>query len=157
MIRRQRGGAAMDMPDSGTEELEPMKARYPTRDKAAGGAAHLPPCNVYEQGCLRIDFDAYEVFLEGRRIHLYLREFEILRFFVQFPNRVFTRARILESVWGSKNRGIDPRTIDVHVRRLRTRIERDHAHPELIVTVRGVGYKFDARAWAARSATALQP
>jgi len=112
---------------------------------------------VFEQGCLRIDFDAYEVFLDGRKVHLYLREFEILRFFVQFPNRVFTRARILESVWGSKKRDVDPRTVDVHVRRLRTRIERDHAHPELIVTVRGVGYKFDARGLAARSAIVPQP
>ena len=105
---------------------------------------------TYDQGGLRIDFDGYEVFLDGRKIHVYLREFEILRFFIQHPNRVFTRAHILDAVWGSKSRGIDPRTVDVHVRRLRTRIERDHAHPELIVTVRGVGYKFDARALAAR-------
>ena len=109
---------------------------------------------TYDQGGLRIDFDGYEVFLDGRKIHVYLREFEILRFFIQHPNRVFTRAHILDAVWGSKSRGIDPRTVDVHVRRLRTRIERDHAHPELIVTVRGVGYKFDARALAARKTVA---
>jgi DNA-binding winged helix-turn-helix (wHTH) protein len=100
---------------------------------------------VYEKGRLRIDFDAYEVFVDGEKVHLFLREFELLCFFVRSPNRVFDRTQILQLVWG-RDTGIDPRTIDVHVRRLRTRIERDDAHPELVLTVRGVGYKFDERA-----------
>jgi DNA-binding response OmpR family regulator len=100
---------------------------------------------VYEKGRLRVDFDAYEVFIDGQRIHLFLREFELLRFLVQCPNRVFDRGEILESVWG-QDVSIDRRTIDVHVRRLRAAIERDPAQPELIVTVRRVGYKFDERA-----------
>jgi DNA-binding response OmpR family regulator len=100
---------------------------------------------IYDKGRLRIDFDAYEVFLDGRRVQLFLREFEILCLLVQWPNRVFDRRQILDLVWGHET-DVDPRTIDVHVRRLRAAIERDPARPELIVTIRRVGYKFDERA-----------
>lgn len=100
---------------------------------------------VYEKGRLRIDFDAYEVFVDGEEVRAYLREFELLRFFVHSPNRVFSREYLLEAVWGNGT-GIDSRTVDVHVRRLRMHIERDDAHPEIILTVRGVGYKFNERA-----------
>jgi two-component system alkaline phosphatase synthesis response regulator PhoP len=99
---------------------------------------------IYEKGRLRIDFDTYEVFVEGKRIDLSLREFELLRFFVRSPNRVFDRLQILDLVWGHDTH-VEPRTVDVHVRRLRKRIERDDANPELILTVRGVGYKFNDR------------
>jgi len=101
--------------------------------------------DVYERGRLRVDFDTYEVYVDGQPIELSLREFELLRFFVRSPNRVFDRLQILDLVWGHETH-VEPRTVDVHVRRLRTRIERDDAHPELIVTVRGVGYKFNDRA-----------
>lgn len=105
------------------------------------------PAEVYDKGRLRIDFDNYEVFLDGARIDLSLREFELLRFFVRSPNRVYDRLQILDLVWGQDTH-VEPRTVDVHIRRLRKRIERDDAHPELIVTVRGVGYKFNDRALA---------
>ena len=104
-----------------------------------------PPRHEYKKGRLAIDFDTYEVRLDGRSIDLSLREFELLRFFVQSPNRVFDRLQILDLVWG-QDTYVEPRTVDVHVRRLRARIERDDANPELIVTVRGVGYKFNDRA-----------
>jgi two-component system, OmpR family, alkaline phosphatase synthesis response regulator PhoP len=103
------------------------------------------PRDIYEKGRLRIDFDTYEVVLDGKKIDLSLREFELLRFFVRSPNRVYDRLQILDLVWG-QDTYVEPRTVDVHVRRLRARIERDDAHPTLIVTVRGVGYKFDDRA-----------
>jgi two-component system alkaline phosphatase synthesis response regulator PhoP len=103
------------------------------------------PHAVYEKGRLRIDFDTYEVRLDGKPLVLSLREFELLRFFVRSPNRVFDRLQILDLVWG-QDTYVEPRTVDVHVRRLRARIERDDAHPELILTVRGVGYKFNDRA-----------
>lgn len=103
------------------------------------------PAEIYEKGRLRIEFDTYEVFLDGERIDLSLREFELLRFFVRSPNRVFDRLQILDLVWGHDTH-VEPRTVDVHVRRLRKRIERDDANPELILTVRGVGYKFNDRA-----------
>jgi two-component system alkaline phosphatase synthesis response regulator PhoP len=114
--------------------------------RAYGPEIERPP-DVYERGRLRIDFDTYEVFLDGTKVDLSLREFELLRFFVRSPNRVFDRLQILDLVWGDETH-VEPRTVDVHVRRLRQRIERDDANPELILTVRGVGYKFNDRALA---------
>lgn len=98
------------------------------------------PHECYEKGRLRIDYDTYEVTLAGRPLELGLREFELLKFFVQYPNRVFSRTQILDLVWG-QDVYVEPRTVDVHVRRLRQRVERDDANPEFILTVRGVGYK----------------
>ena len=74
-----------------------------------------------------------------------MREFELLKFFVRNPNRVYDRLTILDLVWGNDTY-VEPRTVDVHVRRLRLLVERDPANPELIHTVRGVGYKFNEHA-----------
>jgi phosphate regulon transcriptional regulator PhoB len=101
-----------------------------------------PPHVVFERGRLRIDFDTYEVFVEGAPVNLSLREFELLKFFVRSPYRVYDRLQLLDLVWGQEVH-VEPRTVDVHIRRLRKRIERDDAAPELLVTVRGVGYKFN--------------
>jgi two-component system alkaline phosphatase synthesis response regulator PhoP len=98
------------------------------------------PHEVFERGRLRIDFDTYEVFVDGDRAGLSLREFELLKFFVRHPHRVYDRLQLLDLVWG-RDTYVEPRTVDVHIRRLRKRIERDDASPEVILTVRGVGYK----------------
>jgi len=103
------------------------------------------PHEIYEKGRLRIDYDTYEVHIDRSPVGLGLREFELLKFFVQSPNRVFSRAQILDLVWGH-NVYVEARTVDVHVRRLRQRIEEDDANPALILTVRGVGYKFNPEA-----------
>ena len=100
-----------------------------------------PPHEFFDRGRLRLDFDTYEVFLDGVRVSLSLREFELLKFFVRHPHRVYDRLQLLDLVWGPDTH-VEPRTVDVHIRRLRKRIERNDAAPELIVTVRGVGYKF---------------
>ena len=100
------------------------------------------PHQTYEKGRLRIDYDTYEVRIDQSPIGLGLREFELLKFFVQSPNRVFSRAQILDLVWGH-NVYVEARTVDVHVRRLRQHVEQDDANPTLILTVRGVGYKFN--------------
>jgi phosphate regulon transcriptional regulator PhoB len=99
-----------------------------------------PPHELFERGRLRIDFDTYEVFIDGRSVSLSLREFELLKFFVRHPHRVYDRLQLLDLVWG-RDTYVEPRTVDVHIRRLRKRIERNDAAPELILTVRGVGYK----------------
>jgi len=96
----------------------------------------------YERGRLKIDFGTYEVFVAGDRRELALREFELLRFFVQHPMRVYSREQLLDLVWG-RDTFVEPRTVDVHVRRLRQQIEVDDARPELILTVRSVGYRFN--------------
>lgn len=100
---------------------------------------------LYERGRLRIDFGTYEVFIDGAKRELALREFELLRFFVQHPLRVYSREQLLDLVWG-RDTFVEPRTVDVHVRRLRQQIERDDASPELILTVRSVGYRFNPEA-----------
>ena len=119
------------------------------RVKAVLRRAYSPvldrPHEVYEKGRLRIDYDTYEVTLDGHLLGLSLREFELLKFFAQNPYRVFSRSQILDQVWG-QDVYVEPRTVDVHIRRLRQRIERDDANPVLILTIRGVGYKFNADA-----------
>jgi DNA-binding response OmpR family regulator len=114
-----------------------LRRANPASEQAASGA--------YDRGRLKIDFGTYEVFVEGHRKELALREFELLRFFVQHPMRVYSREQLLDLVWG-RDTFVEPRTVDVHVRRLRQQVERDDANPELILTVRSVGYRFNPEA-----------
>ena len=100
---------------------------------------------TYQRGRLTMDFDTYQVFVEGKPRELALREFELLRFFVNHPMRVYSREQLLDQVWG-RDTFVEPRTVDVHVRRLRQAIERDDSQPELILTVRSVGYRFNPEA-----------
>jgi len=101
-----------------------------------------PPHEAFLRGRLQVNFDTYEVAVDGRPVALSLREFELLKFFVQHPHRVYDRLQLLDLVWG-QDVHVEPRTVDVHVRRLRKVIERDDSTPELLLTVRGVGYKFN--------------
>lgn len=101
--------------------------------------------DIYEKGPLKINFLTYETFVRGKTVRLTLKEFELLRFLVQNPNRVVGRDQLLDRVWGS-DVFVDPRTVDVHIRRLRKAIEKNDRKPEWLLTVRGVGYKFDDRA-----------
>ena len=116
------------------------RVRAVLRRAEAADLGHPP--ETYEHGRLRINFDSYEAWIDERPLALSLREFELLKFFVRNPNRVFDRLAILDLVWG-QDTYVEPRTVDVHVRRLRMQVERDPANPELIQTVRGVGYKFN--------------
>jgi len=115
-----------------------LRRANPLSEPDSGGGA-------YEKGRLRIDFGTYQVFVDAGRRELALREFELLKFFVQHPMRVYTREQLLDMVWG-RDTFVEPRTVDVHVRRLRQHIERDDANPELILTVRSVGYRFNPEA-----------
>lgn len=120
-------------------------ARVKALLRRANPNAEQESAGLYERGRLRIDFGTYQVFVEGKRRELALREFELLKFFVQHPMRVYTREQLLDMVWG-RDTFVEPRTVDVHVRRLRQHIERDDANPELILTVRSVGYRFNPEA-----------
>lgn len=100
---------------------------------------------VYEKGPLHVDFSTYDVLVKGSPVKLTFREFELLRFFIHNPNRVLTRDQILDGAWRT-DVYVTPRTVDVHIRRLREAIEENDRKPEWIVTVRGIGYKFDERA-----------
>src|SRR5690606_36495685 len=125
-------------PFSPRELVARVRAVLRRADTAAAGA----PDDVYERGRLRIDFGRHEAWLGGEPLALILREFQLLTFFVRHPNRVYDRLTILDLVWGSDTY-VEPRTVDVHIRRLRMLVERDAANPELIQTVRGVGYRFN--------------
>jgi two-component system alkaline phosphatase synthesis response regulator PhoP len=94
----------------------------------------------YEVGGLVVDFATYEVLKQGQPLSLRPMEFRLLRFFLTHPERVYTRDQLLDLIWGDEF--VEPRTVDVHVKRLRAQIEDNPADPRLVVTVRGVGYKY---------------
>lgn len=100
--------------------------------------------DIYEKGPLRVNFTTYEVHVAGRPVKLTLKGFEVLRFLIQNRNRVLSRDQILDGVWRS-DVYVTPRTVDVHIRRIREALEHDERDPDWIVTVRGVGYKLDER------------
>jgi DNA-binding response OmpR family regulator len=108
------------------------RARAPLATES-GGPLHA--------GDLEIDLPAHEVRLGGEVVSLTAREFELLVFLMRHPRQVFRREQLLEDVWGYTYG--DTSTVTVHVRRLREKVEVDPAHPRLVQTVWGVGYRFD--------------
>ncbi|HEX2045279.1 MAG TPA: response regulator transcription factor [Gaiellaceae bacterium] len=118
---------------------------FMSRVRALLRRAQLPPSaarsEVIEHDGLRIDTAKRTVAVRGEPVALTYLEFELLRTLAASPGRVFSRAALLDDLWGGAEYR-DPRTIDVHVRHLREKIERDPADPEFIFTVRGAGYRF---------------
>ena len=93
-------------------------------------------------GPIRIDIERHIMTLNNMPISLPLKEFELLEFLMRNSGRVLTRSQLIDRVWGSDYFG-DTKTLDVHIKRLRAKIEKDPANPEYIQTVRGLGYKFE--------------
>lgn len=100
------------------------------------------PRTVIEAGPVRIDTDRHAVTVSGEPVTLPLKEFELLEYLIDNANRVLTRGQIIDRVWGSNYYG-DTKTLDVHVKRIRGKIEPDPANPRFLLTVRGLGYKFE--------------
>jgi len=98
--------------------------------------------NTINSGELSINVERYEVAKNGEIIDITLREFELLKFLAMQPDKIFSREKLLENVWGYEYYG-DVRTVDVTVRRLREKIEDDPSMPKYIITKRGVGYYFN--------------
>jgi two-component system response regulator RegX3 len=123
---------------------------YSTRELLARIKAVLrrqvePPLNaesVLVAGALRLDSDRHVVTLNGNPLTLPLKEFELLELLMENVNRVLTRGQIIDRVWGSNYFG-DTKTLDVHIKRLRSKVEEDPARPIYIQTVRGLGYKLE--------------
>jgi two-component system response regulator RegX3 len=98
--------------------------------------------DVLEAGPVRMDVERHVVTVDGTEQRLPLKEFELLEMFLRNPGRVLTRGQLIDRVWGSDYVG-DTKTLDVHVKRLRAKLEPDPGSPTYLVTVRGLGYKLD--------------
>ncbi len=109
--------------------------------RRAAGIRTAQQQEIYQDASLFMNFATYEVRVRKQEVALSSVEFRILKHFVVHPHRVYSRDQILESVWGFDTH-VKPRTIDVHIQKLRTLIEEDPTNPRRIVTVRGIGYKF---------------
>jgi two-component system, OmpR family, alkaline phosphatase synthesis response regulator PhoP len=107
------------------------------RTSAPAAASEAP----LAAGDLRLDPARHEVIRAGKPILLSAMEFRLLEFFLRHRGRVYTRAQLLDLVWG-QDRFVEPRTVDVHIRRLREKAEDNPTRPSLILTVRGLGYRF---------------
>ena len=110
--------------------------------RRGGEVEELLP-TVVEAGPVRLDVDRHIVTVHGEHVAMPLKEFDLLEVLVRNTGRVLTRGQLIDRVWGSDYVG-DTKTLDVHVKRLRAKIEADPGNPVHIVTVRGLGYKFDA-------------
>jgi len=116
--------------------------------RAPGGPDSFEPAaidldreGVWESSGIKMDFDQRRAFVRGEEVHLRRKEFELLRLLIENSGRVLTRDVLIDRVWGTDYIG-DTKTLDVHIKRLRSRIEADPSAPVLITTVRGVGYRF---------------
>jgi two-component system response regulator RegX3 len=106
-----------------------------------GSDPELAPSTL-EVGPVRMDVDRHQVSVDNHDVKLPLKEFELLEMFLRNPGRVLTRGQLIDRVWGSDYVG-DTKTLDVHVKRLRTKIEPDPGNPVFLTTVRGLGYKLE--------------
>ena len=106
-----------------------------------GTEPDLAPATL-EAGPVRMDVERHVVTVDGHEQRLPLKEFELLEMFLRNPGRVLTRGQLIDRVWGSDYVG-DTKTLDVHVKRLRAKLEPDPGEPKFLVTVRGLGYKLD--------------
>ena len=99
---------------------------------------------VLEVGPIRMDLEHHSVSVDGQRIAMPLKEFELLEYLMSNTGRVLTRAQLMDRIWGHNYVG-DGKTLDVHVKRVRSKIEADPANPLLLTTVRGLGYRFEGK------------
>jgi len=126
-----------------------MTKPFSPRELLARIKARLRRLNSHEdtdaqiiiRGELRVDVTGFRVHVRGEEAELTPKEFELLRVLVAHPGKVYSRDELLERIWGYEYDG-DTRTVDVHVRHLRLKVERDPSNPEYIETLRGIGYRF---------------
>ncbi|MEV8378656.1 response regulator transcription factor [Kribbella sp. NPDC056861] len=107
-----------------------------------GADVELLP-DTLEAGPVRMDVERHVVTVGGTEIRLPLKEFELLEMLLRNTGRVLTRGQLIDRIWGADYVG-DTKTLDVHVKRLRSKLEKDPSNPSHLVTVRGLGYKFEA-------------
>ena len=120
------------------------RVRAVLRRSPAAQPVHDDDCLPLLVGEVSLDSDRHEVRVRGDEIKLPLKEFELLELLLANAGRVLTRETLIDRIWGSDYVG-DTKTLDVHVKRLRSRIEQDPSNPACITTIRGVGYRYEAR------------
>jgi two-component system response regulator RegX3 len=108
-----------------------------------GAETEAPGAAAVEAGPVRMDVERHVVTVNGQAVPMPLKEFELLEMLLRNAGRVLTRMQLIDRVWGSDYVG-DTKTLDVHVKRLRGKLEPDPANPRYLVTVRGLGYKFES-------------
>ncbi len=106
------------------------------------GDAGAGEAEILEAGGVQVDTDRHLVFVRGKEVHLRRKEFELLTLLMENRGRLLTRDVLIDRIWGSDYFG-DTKTLDVHIKRLRSHVEEDPSSPKLITTIRGVGYRFD--------------
>jgi two-component system response regulator RegX3 len=124
-------------PYSKNELLARMKAVL-----RRNGGPRAAENGILEAGPIRMDIERHTVFFNDQKISMPLKEFELLELLLENRNRVLTRGQIIDRVWGSNYFG-DTKTLDVHIKRLRSKIEEDPSRPVHLLTVRGLGYKYE--------------
>ena len=120
-----------------------MRAVLRRRGGREPAAEDHDPGSVLRGGPVELDIDRHEVTVDGQQVSLPLKEFEVLALLMENAGRVLARATLIDRVWGHDYVG-DTKTLDVHIKRIRSKVEKDPANPELITTIRGLGYKFNA-------------
>ena len=98
--------------------------------------------DIYESKSLKVDFERHEVKIQGNKVDLTLKEFELLQILIKNKGKILKREMLLDKIWGYEYIG-ETRTVDVHIRYLRKKIEEDGKNPKFIETIRGVGYRFN--------------
>lgn len=161
----REGGMSIVTSDWGAEDVvltDASPAEVEARIRLLVGRANaedpMDKASEFSSGELTVDVGGYTARLKGRPLDLTYKEFELLKYLMQHPGRVYTRDQLLQEVWGFDYYG-GTRTVDVHVRRLRAKLGAEHEH--LIGTVRNVGYRFDppppkAQAGASETAASAQ-
>ena len=127
-------------PYSSRELLARIRGVLRRRDTARPAPDEQDGDDVLAVGPVRMDVDRHTVHVDGELVPFPLKEFELLELLLRNPGRVLTRGQLIDRVWGSDYVG-DTKTLDVHVKRIRAKIEADPSNPVLLTTVRGLGYK----------------
>ena len=126
-------------PYSSRELLARMKA---VMRRNSGDSDGLEEGALLTAGSVRMDLDKHQVTVNSVAVTFPLKEFELLEFLMRNSGRVLTRSQLIDRVWGNDYFG-DTKTLDVHIKRLRAKIEEDPANPKIIHTIRGLGYKLE--------------